>query len=48
MQKDDLYLQLMFIASWGFVAGLCLLSLNRKKPQLWQQADGNTILPVAI
>jgi len=36
MQKDDLYLQLMFIASWGFVAGLCLLSLNRKKPQLWQ------------
>jgi len=34
MQKDDLYLQLMFIASWGFVAGLCLLSLNRMKPQL--------------
>lgn len=32
MQKDDFYLQLMFIASWGIVAGLCLLSLNRKKP----------------
>jgi membrane protease YdiL (CAAX protease family) len=32
--------KLMFIASWGVVAGLCLLSLNRKKPQLWQNADG--------
>jgi len=30
MQKDDFYLRLMFIASWGVVAGLCLLSLNLK------------------
>jgi membrane protease YdiL (CAAX protease family) len=32
IQKGDLCLQLMFIACWGVVAGLCLLSLNRKKP----------------
>lgn len=34
MQKDDFCLQLVFIASWGIVAGLCLFSLNRKKPLL--------------
>ena len=40
MHKDDLCLQLMFIASWGVIAGLCLISLNRKKPRLWQNANG--------
>ena len=38
MQKDALYLQLVFITSLGIVAGLCLLSLNRKKPQFWQKS----------
>ncbi len=36
MQRDNLYLQLIFIAAWGIIAGLCLISLNRKKPDLWQ------------
>lgn len=36
MQRDDLFLQLVFMAAWGIVAGLCLISLNRKKPILWQ------------
>jgi len=35
MQQDDI-LRLAFIAAWGIVAGLCLISLNRKKPILWQ------------
>jgi membrane protease YdiL (CAAX protease family) len=32
MQRNDLYLQLAFIAAWGIPAGLCLISLNRVKP----------------
>jgi len=32
MQRNDFYLQLVFIAAWGVVAGLCLIALNRKKP----------------
>lgn len=32
MQRDDLYLQLAFLAIWGILAGSCLISLNRKKP----------------
>jgi len=32
MQRDDIILQLAFITIWGIVAGLCLISLNRKKP----------------
>ncbi len=37
MHQDELFLQLMFIAVWGIVAALCLISLNRKKPVLWQE-----------
>jgi len=37
MHQDKLFLQLMFIAVWGIVAALCLISLNRKKPVLWQE-----------
>lgn len=36
MHRNDLYLQLVFIASLGVFASLCLFSLNRKKPRLWQ------------
>ena len=39
MQRDDLFLQLVFIAAWGIVATLCLLSSNRKKPVLWQSVE---------
>lgn len=39
MQRDDLFLQLMFITAWGIVAVLCLIFLNRKKPMLWQTID---------
>lgn len=42
MQRDDLFLQLMFIAVWGIVAALCLFSLNGEKPMLWQTAEGNS------
>ena len=38
MQQDKLFLQLCFIAAWGVVATLCLISLNQKKPMLWQGA----------
>ena len=36
MQRNDLYLQITFLAVWGILSGLCLISLNRKKPMLWQ------------
>lgn len=39
MQRDDLFRQLMFIAAWGIVAAFCLISLNRKKPLLWQATN---------
>jgi membrane protease YdiL (CAAX protease family) len=32
MHQDELFLQLLFIAAWGIVAALCLISLNRKAP----------------
>jgi membrane protease YdiL (CAAX protease family) len=37
MHQDKLFRQLMFIAVWGIVAALCLISMNRKKPVLWQE-----------
>ncbi len=37
MHQNELFPQLLFIAAWGIVAMLCLISLNRKKPLLWQQ-----------
>jgi len=36
LQRDDLFLQLVFLAVWSILAGLCLISLNWKKPVLWQ------------
>jgi hypothetical protein len=42
MQRDDLFLQLMFLAAWGGVAALCLISMNWKKPMLWQSAEEST------
>ena len=40
MQQNDIILKLIFIAAWGIVAALCLISLNRKKPVLWQVSEG--------
>lgn len=37
MQRNELYLQLSLIVAWGVIAGLCLISLNRKKPVFWQE-----------
>jgi len=37
MHQDELFRQLMWLAVWGIVAALCLVSLNRKKPILWQE-----------
>jgi membrane protease YdiL (CAAX protease family) len=49
MQCNDIFLQLLFIVVWGVVAGICLISLNKKKPMLWQAnnttAEGNRIRP---
>lgn len=39
MQRDEPFLQLMFIAAWGIVAAFCLISLNRQKPMLWQATN---------
>jgi membrane protease YdiL (CAAX protease family) len=35
---DEMPLQLTWIAAWGVVAAVCLVSLNRTKPTLWQAA----------
>jgi len=37
MHQNELLLQLMWLAAWGIVAALCLISLNRDKPILWQE-----------
>lgn len=39
MHQNELFRQLMWLAGWGIVAALCLISLNRKKPILWQEPD---------
>jgi membrane protease YdiL (CAAX protease family) len=39
MHQDELFRQLMWIAVWGMVAALCLISMNRKKPVLWQEIE---------
>jgi len=36
MHQDELTRQLMFLAMWGMVAALCLISMNRRRPVLWQ------------
>lgn len=36
MRGDELPLQLSWIGAWGIVAALCLTSLNRARPLLWQ------------
>jgi len=37
MNQDDLARQLIWIAAWGIPAILCLISLNRRRPSLWQE-----------
>jgi len=37
MHQNELFRQFMWLAAWGIVAALCLISLNRNKPILWQQ-----------
>jgi len=41
MNQDELTRQLMWIVVWGFLSMICLLSLNRKKPTLWQEDVGS-------
>ena len=41
MQQNEIILQLIFMVAWGIVAGICLISLNRKKPMLWQEVTEN-------
>jgi len=38
MRGDTLPLQLLWIAAWGFVSVVCLVSLDRTMPSLWQAA----------
>jgi len=35
-QEDALFAKLILLVGWGIVAALCLVSLNRNKPVLWQ------------
>lgn len=37
MNQDDLARQVIWIAAWGILAMICLISLNRKRPLLWQE-----------
>jgi len=37
MNQDDLARQLIWIAGWGILAMICLISLNRRRPSLWQE-----------
>ena len=37
MNQDDLARQLIWIATWGILAMICLISLNRRRPSLWQE-----------
>lgn len=39
MYSDDIYPQLTILAIWAILAGICLISLNYKKPVLWQAVD---------
>jgi len=43
MHRNELFRQLMWLAAWGIVAALCLISLNRNKPILWQEPDAGKI-----
>lgn len=36
MNQDELARQLIWIGVWGFLSMICLLSLNKNKPALWQ------------
>lgn len=39
MHQDELFRQLAWIAAWGIIAILCMISLNRNKPILWQETN---------
>jgi membrane protease YdiL (CAAX protease family) len=41
MHQNESFRQLIWLAAWGIVAALCLISLNRNKPILWQQPDAH-------
>ncbi len=41
MKGNSILHKLLFIVAWGVVAGICIISLNRKKPILWQ-GEGET------
>jgi CAAX protease family protein len=43
MRRDELFLQSFWIAGWGLVAVLCLISLNRKEPILITSQNEGTI-----
>jgi len=37
MYQDELARQVIWIAAWGILAIICLISLNRRRPSLWQE-----------
>jgi membrane protease YdiL (CAAX protease family) len=39
LQNDSLLLQILWIAAWGIVAGVCILSMSIKSPVLWQKTN---------
>jgi membrane protease YdiL (CAAX protease family) len=42
MHQNELFRQLIWIATWGIIAILCLINLNRNKPIFWQETNATT------
>ena len=37
MYENEIYRQIVWIIAWGIIAIFCVFSLNKNKPQLWQE-----------
>jgi len=48
MNQDELARQFIWITGWGVLAMICLISLNRKKPVLWQEIKAKVENTVSI
>lgn len=42
MLQNELFPQILWLSAWGIVAVLCLISMNGKKPIIWQDTDLRT------
>ena len=39
MEQNILLRQLIWLIAWGIAALFCIISLNRNKPELWQEIE---------